>query len=247
MGLPTVLRFQFPVLTLAIAAAFSGNLSTQTTQEQTKHMSEMTIEHLMVGPLQANCFILGDDDTGEAVVIDPGGDGEMIIAALEKKQWKVVAVLNTHAHFDHTAANKYVVNATGAPLIVPRGDAMLIENAHLAGQMYGLMVDQSPNPDRVLDDGDTVKIGTNEITMSSTPGHTPGGGTFVTPVGIFPGDTLFAGSIGRTDLPGGDFETLINSIKEKILTLPDETQVFPGHGPATTVGRERNHNPFLTG
>jgi glyoxylase-like metal-dependent hydrolase (beta-lactamase superfamily II) len=210
-------------------------------------MSKLTMEHLMVGPLQANCFIVGDEASGEAVIIDPGGDGEMIMKAIQKKPWKVVAVLVTHAHFDHTAANSYVVRATGAPLCIPRNDAPLLPDAHMAARVYGLSADKSPDPDRLMEEGDTVKVGGEEIKLLSTPGHTPGGGTFVTSLGIFPGDVLFAGSIGRTDLPGGDFHTLIRSIKEKILTLPDDTAVYPGHGPGTTVGRERKYNPFLTG
>jgi glyoxylase-like metal-dependent hydrolase (beta-lactamase superfamily II) len=111
--------------------------------------------------------------------------------------------------------------------------------------MYGLEVDASPDPDRLLEDGDTIDLGDEKIAVISTPGHTPGGATFVTSIGIFPGDSIFAGSIGRTDLPGGDHDTLIHSIKSRLLSLDDETPVFPGHGPATTVGRERTHNPFL--
>jgi glyoxylase-like metal-dependent hydrolase (beta-lactamase superfamily II) len=111
--------------------------------------------------------------------------------------------------------------------------------------MYGLDVDSSPEPDRLLDDGDSIDLGDEKIKVISTPGHTPGGATFVTSIGIFPGDSLFAGSIGRTDLPGGDYDTLISSIKARILSFDDDTPVYPGHGPATTVGRERAHNPFL--
>ncbi len=208
-------------------------------------MAKLVLEHLTVGPLQANCFIVGDEESGEAVIIDPGGDGDMILNAVGRKPWKVTAILNTHAHFDHIAANAMVKNGTGAPLMAPRGDALFISQAHISARMYGLEVDGSPDPDRLLDDGDSIDLGDEKIKVMSTPGHTPGGATFVTSIGIFPGDSIFAGSIGRTDLPGGDYDTLIESIKSRILSLDDDTPVYPGHGPATTVGREREHNPFL--
>jgi glyoxylase-like metal-dependent hydrolase (beta-lactamase superfamily II) len=205
----------------------------------------MILEHLLVGPLQSNCFIIGDEETGEAAVIDPGGDGALILGKIREKPWKTVAVLITHAHFDHTAANDEVVKGTGAPLMVPRLDAPMLDKATHQARMYGLEVEASPPPDRLLDDGDTVNVGKEVITVLSTPGHSLGGATYETSIGIFSGDTLFAGSIGRTDLPGGDYETLIHSIKERILSLPDDTAVYPGHGPATTVGRERQLNPFF--
>jgi len=210
-------------------------------------MAKLVLEHLMVGPLQSNCFIVGDEVSGEAIIIDPGGDGDMILNTVNRKPWKVTAILNTHAHFDHIAANAVVKNGTGAPLIAPRGDSLFMAQAHIAARMYGMEVDASPEPDRLLDDGDSIDLGDEKIKMILTPGHTPGGATFVTSIGIFPGDSLFAGSIGRTDLPGGDYETLINSIKTRILVLDDDTPVYPGHGPATTVGRERTHNQFLVG
>ena len=208
-------------------------------------MAKLVLEHLMVGPLQSNCFILGDEASGEAVIIDPGGDGDKILNAVGRKPWKVTAILNTHAHFDHIAANDIVKKGTGAPLLAPRGDSPFMSQAHVSARIYGLEVDASPEPDRLLDDGDTIDLGDEKIEVISTPGHTPGGATFVTSIGVFPGDSIFAGSIGRTDLPGGDYDTLINSIKAGIMSLDDDTPVYPGHGPATTVGRERAHNPFL--
>ena len=210
-------------------------------------MAKLVIEHLMVGPLQSNCFIVGDEVSGEAVIIDPGGDGDMILNTVNRKPWKVTAILNTHAHFDHIAANAVVVKGTGAPLMAPKDDSLYMTKAHIAARMYGMEVDASPEPDKLLEDGDTVDLGDEKIKMISTPGHTPGGATFVTSIGIFPGDSIFAGSIGRTDLPGGDYETLIYSIKTRILVLDDDTPVYPGHGPATTVGRERTYNQFLVG
>lgn len=208
-------------------------------------MAKLVLEHLLVGPLQSNCFILGDEESGEAVIIDPGGDGDKILNAVSKKPWKVTAILNTHAHFDHIAANEIVRKGTQAPLMAPRSDAPYMEQAHISARMYGLEVDASSLPDRLLDDGDLIELGDEKIEVMLTPGHTPGGSTFVTSIGIFPGDSIFAGSIGRTDLPGGDYDTLIDSINARIMSLEDDTPVYPGHGPATTVGREREHNPFL--
>lgn len=208
-------------------------------------MAKLVLEHLLVGPLQSNCFILGDEESGEAVIIDPGGDGDMILNAVLEKPWKVTAILNTHAHFDHIAANAAVKRGTGAPLMAPRPDAPFMAQAHISARIYGLEVDSSPEPDKLLDDGDEIDLGDEKIKVISTPGHTPGGATFVTSIGIFPGDSIFAGSIGRTDLPGGDYDTLIDSIKTRIMSLDDETLIYPGHGPATTVGREREYNPFL--
>jgi glyoxylase-like metal-dependent hydrolase (beta-lactamase superfamily II) len=208
-------------------------------------MAKLVLEHLLVGPLQSNCFILGDEESNEAVIIDPGGDGDLILETIGRRPWKVAAILNTHAHFDHIAANSAVKKGTGAPILAPKADSAYMEQAHVSARSYGLEVDPSPMPDRLLEDGDTVDLGNEKITVVSTPGHTPGGVTFVSSIGVFPGDSLFAGSIGRTDLPGGDYDTLINSIRDRLMSLEDETPVYPGHGPATTVGREREHNPFL--
>jgi hydroxyacylglutathione hydrolase len=210
-------------------------------------MSRLKLEHLAVGPLQANCFILGDEESGEAVVIDPGEDGDVIVAAVRERPWKVVAVLNTHVHFDHTGGNAILVRETGAPLMVPTADAPDLPHAHLAAGLYGLTAPSSPPADRLLEEGDEITVGNERVLVISTPGHTAGGVTFLTSIGVFTGDTLFAGSIGRTDLPGGDYDTLIRCIRERIMSLPDDTPVYPGHGPVTTVGRERATNLFLQG
>lgn len=210
-------------------------------------MGDLVLESLVVGPLQANCYILGNGESGEAVVIDPGDDGEAILALIQRMSWKVAAILNTHAHFDHTGGNAFLVRETGAPLMVPGVEASDLPHAHLAANLYGLETQPSPSADRLLYEGDEIPVGEEKIRVLSTPGHTAGGVTFLTSIGVFTGDALFAGSIGRSDLPGGNHDTLIASIMEKILTLPDETMVYPGHGPATTVGRERAANPFLRG
>src|SRR5512138_3341228 len=161
-------------------------------------MAELALERLVVGPIQANCYVLGHGPTREAVIIDPGDDAEAILAIIRKNRLRVVAVLNTHAHFDHTGANGRIVKATGAPLQVPRTDAPLLPKAHLQAAVYGLTVEPSPPADRLLDDGDAVTVGGKVISVVSTPGHTPGGVSFSTELGVFTGDALFAGSIGRT-------------------------------------------------
>ncbi|MEE8547585.1 MAG: MBL fold metallo-hydrolase, partial [bacterium] len=140
----------------------------------------MIVEHLEVGPLQSNCYILADDKESEAIVIDPGGDGNRILALLERKSWKVKMVLNTHAHFDHIAANAEVVNATEASLAVPRLDAQMMDHSVMQAQMYGLSVDPSPKPDILLEDGDTIELGDEKIEVLATPGHSPGGMSFKT-------------------------------------------------------------------
>ena len=210
-------------------------------------MGDLVLESLAVGPLQANCYILGNGESGEAVVIDPGDDGEAILALIQRRSWRVVAILNTHAHFDHTGGNAFLVLETGALLMVPGVEASDLPRAHLAANIYGLESQPSPPADRLLYEGDEIPVGEEKIRVLSTPGHTAGGVSFLTSIGVFTGDALFAGSIGRSDLPGGNHHTLIDSIREKILTLSDETVVYPGHGPATTVGRERAANPFLQG
>ncbi|MBN2720189.1 MAG: MBL fold metallo-hydrolase, partial [Proteobacteria bacterium] len=185
-------------------------------------MGDLVLESLVVGPLQANCYILGNGESGEAVVIDPGDDGEAILALIQRMSWKVAAILNTHAHFDHTGGNAFLVRETGAPLMVPGVEASDLPHAHLAANLYGLETQPSPSADRLLYEGDEIPVGEEKIRVLSTPGHTAGGVTFLTSIGVFTGDALFAGSIGRSDLPGGNHDTLIASIMEKILTLPDE-------------------------
>jgi len=203
------------------------------------------ISRLIVGPVEANCYIISCGAGGKAVVIDPGGDGERILAELDRLNLTAAAVVNTHGHFDHVGANGLLVERTGAPLMIHEaGLPFLVSTAENAG-FYGLKMDPSPEPDRLLSDGDRICTGEIEFEILHTPGHSPGGICFLTEKIIFTGDTLFAGSIGRTDLHGGDMDTLMESIRKKILVLDEETIVYPGHGPSTTIGREKRNNPFL--
>ena len=205
----------------------------------------MIIHKLEVGPIMANCFVLGCEDTKQAVVIDPGDDADQILLTLAKSELKVKYLINTHGHFDHVGANKKMKESTGAQIAVHAEDEpMLLDLSHHAS-MFGLSVDNSPPADIYLKDGDTISFGNITFEVIHTPGHSLGGVCLYTPGHLFVGDTLFQGSIGRTDLPGGDYDTLISSIKTRLLNFDDNTVVYPGHGPQTSIANEKRMNPFL--
>jgi glyoxylase-like metal-dependent hydrolase (beta-lactamase superfamily II) len=201
---------------------------------------------LPVGPIQTNCYIAGCEETKEGVVIDPGEEAGRILAEVKALGLTVKYILNTHAHFDHILANGPLVQATGAPLALHPLDLPLLRQNGGAG-LFGLDAPPSPEPDMLLAEGDTISFGTYTFQVLFTPGHTIGHVSFYEASAgiIFDGDVLFAGGIGRTDLPGGDYETLMASINDKLMTLPDETVVCSGHGQITTIGRERASNPWL--
>ena len=200
---------------------------------------------LVVGPIQSNCYIVGCDRTRETAVIDPGGDADRILITLAKDKLRCLYIINTHGHFDHSADNKRLKEVTGAQLLIHPADAPMILHQSMGGGMWGIHVDNSPPPDRYLEEGDIITFGDISLKVLHTPGHSPGGISLVTDKIVFVGDTLFAGSIGRTDFPGGDHEGLIRNVRNKIFTLGDDLVVYPGHGPKTTVGRERKTNPFF--
>jgi len=203
------------------------------------------IKTLAVGPIMANCFILGCEQTLEAAVIDPGDDADRILRALAESKLTVKMIINTHGHFDHVGANKRMKEVTGAPLMIHPLDAPMLDQLSRSASAWGLAADNSPAPDRMLDEGDTITFGRITLTVIHTPGHTPGGISLYTDPHLFVGDTLFAGSIGRTDFPGGSFESLKQSIQQKLFVLEDDVTVHTGHGPATTIGEERRFNPFV--
>jgi hydroxyacylglutathione hydrolase len=207
----------------------------------------MLFETIVVGPLGVNCFILGDKQSNEAVVVDPGADCEMILAAVARYGLKVKYIVNTHGHFDHVGCNRQIQLKTGAELLIHEGDVLLLSQASRSAQKYGLSVEDSPAPSRHLTDGMRLEFGKRCIEVLHTPGHTPGGCSLllVNEHLVITGDTLFADSVGRTDLPGGSHEQLIASIKSKLMPLSDETVVWPGHGPSSTIGRERRMNPYI--
>ena len=206
-------------------------------------------ETFPVGPLQCNCTILGDPATGDAVVVDPGDDADVITDRLKALGLKAVALVHTHAHFDHVGAARAVSEATGAGIRLHEDDRWLYEHLDVQGRMFGMTFDAVLPVERWLVDGDVVGRGRAEVLVLHTPGHTPGSVCFRCDVGgrpvLFAGDTLFRGAIGRTDLWGGDYPAIERSIKSRLYTLPEDTVVVTGHGPETTIGRERRSNAFV--
>ena len=205
----------------------------------------MIIKTLAVGPIMANCFIVGCEQTREAAVIDPGDEADRILLTLAEAKLTVTQILNTHGHFDHVGANKRMKKATGAPILIHALDAPMLRMLSRSAAAWGMSAEDSPAPDRTIDEGDTITVGTITFKVFHTPGHTPGGVSLLADGCLFVGDTLFAGSVGRTDFPGGDFDTLKSSIQKKLFALADDVQVFTGHGPETTIGEEKRHNPFV--
>jgi hydroxyacylglutathione hydrolase len=202
------------------------------------------LQSLVVGPIMANCFIIGCEKTRKAAVIDPGDDSSRILMKLAEHKLTVEYIINTHGHFDHVGANRKLKEATGAKLVIHALDQSMLKVLSETSAAFGLSVENSPPPDQTVQDGDIIQFGEIILTVLHTPGHTPGGISLHTDGVVFVGDTLFAGSIGRTDFPGGDFDTLISSIK--LYSLGDQVIVYTGHGPETTIGREKRSNPFAS-
>ena len=202
--------------------------------------------HFEVGPLACNCYVVGDAQSKQAIVIDPGGDVRRISEALDQDELTVTAIVATHAHFDHLLAAEELRQLTGAPFLMHDADKPLLDWYEESGRMFlGLEVGAPPAIDTSAGEGDVLRAGSTELQVIHTPGHSPGSITLVSPDALFSGDTLFAGSIGRSDLPGGDGNTLLGVIREKLFSFEDQVAVYPGHGPATTVGEERRSNPFV--
>jgi glyoxylase-like metal-dependent hydrolase (beta-lactamase superfamily II) len=207
----------------------------------------MILETFPVGPLQCNCTILGDEEAGEAIVIDPGDEVGRIHRRLAELGLKVKQILVTHAHIDHVGGALKLKRLTGAPILLNENDLPLLKMMEMQAGWLGIAPPETAPPDESLADGLRVGLEHYPAEVLHTPGHTQGSVClhFAPLKMLIAGDTLFAGSIGRTDLPGGDSAQLIDSIETRLLALPDETKVLPGHGPATTIGQERRSNPFL--
>jgi len=200
----------------------------------------MEIKKIVVGMYEANCYIIMDNNTNEAVVLDPGGDVEDIVKVIKSINAKVKYILLTHGHIDHTSGVQQLKSITNAIVCISKKDNDLIT----AGEyLFGPLI--KGGADKLLENGDIIAISNLEFTCIDTPGHTPGGMSFFIENCAFTGDTLFAGSIGRTDFAGGDFNTIITSIKTKLLCLDGDTIVYPGHGPYSTINNEKLNNPFL--
>ncbi|MBN2432153.1 MAG: MBL fold metallo-hydrolase [Acidobacteria bacterium] len=208
-------------------------------------MKNFDMLRLVIGPLEVNCYVLCCRETGVAAVIDPGAEAGRIIGEIEARGWRPAMIINTHGHIDHVAGNSDIADHFRIPVLLHALDEPLLKSEDIFGLAPVLNARPSPPPERLLRDGDTVMVGQVEIQVLHTPGHTPGGCCLLADVACFAGDTVFRGSVGRTDLPGGDYDTLLESIREKILPLPDDVELFPGHGPSTTVGREKEQNPFF--
>ena len=209
----------------------------------------MIHEVFPVGMLQCNCSIFGDEQSREAIIVDPGDNLPRIQAVIDRHQLQVKAIIITHGHIDHVMAANELRRTTGAPVYMNQSDQILLDDLKMQAGWLGIGTPARPEIDADASDGRVLPLGTAEFTIMHTPGHTPGSSSvwIAQEQKLLAGDTLFRDSIGRTDLPGGDGRLILSSIKTRLLELPDDVVVIPGHGPATTIGRERERNPFLHG
>ncbi|MBA4392870.1 MAG: MBL fold metallo-hydrolase [Desulfobacca sp.] len=210
----------------------------------------MVVEQILVGPMAVFCYLVACPQTGEAVLIDPAGDEERILQVLTQKKWRPLFLLNTHGHPDHTCGNQFIARQTGVKIVMHEADARIFDNP-AARQMAGQMgFRPSPAVDRTVKEGDHIQFGKESLQVIHTPGHTPGSMCLYGKKNLFTGDTLFVGAVGRTDLPGGSFQVLLNSLQHKVMPLPDDTIVWPGHDygeqSSSTVGWEKKTNPYFT-
>ena len=209
----------------------------------------MILKTLVVGPIAANCFIIGDSATNEGAIIDPGDDAQKILQVVEETGLAIKFIIATHGHFDHNAAVAPLKKALNCDFLLHESDLPFVQRSKNTAQNWGIAIDQVPDPDNYIKERDILKVGGLELEIIHTPGHSPGGiSIYIKSEGIlFSGDTLFFTSIGRTDFDGGSMPQLQSSIREKLYTLPDSTVVYTGHGEQTTIGAEKVHNMFVRG
>lgn len=203
------------------------------------------IHRYNLGPMDNNTYLIVDEATNEAALVDPTFDSETLLPALKQGGYQIRYILNTHAHFDHIIGNAFFAHETDAPIALHRDDLFLLQGLEDQAALFGFDVTASPEPTLALEDDQTLMLGETPIQVLWTPGHAPGHVAFLVGSDVIAGDALFQGSIGRTDLPGGSLQTLLHSIRTRLLTLPDDTRVLPGHGAPTTIGTERRDNPYL--
>ena len=205
----------------------------------------MKIETFPVSSFGMNCYLVSDSESGAAIYIDPGAEADMLIENISNMNLNLKFIINTHCHIDHVAEASKVIDHFQIPFYIHKGDLPLLDNLREQGKFFGLNVQEIPKITEFVNDGDSFNFGKLTASILHTPGHSPGGISIKIENSVFVGDCLFMDSIGRTDLPGGNYTQLMKSIQDKLLTLDDSTIVYPGHGPATTIGRERKNNPFL--
>ncbi len=207
--------------------------------------AKLKIERFTLGPFQENCYLLTGPSGRKAAIVDPGFESETVFELVLERGLEIEWIVNTHGHLDHTAANKFWKERTGAPLIIHPDDAPMLQNLERQGAFFGLRCENSPPPDASFAEGEPFVFDGLSFDVIHTPGHSPGGVCLRLGGEMLVGDTLFQGSVGRIDLPGGDGPQLVASIREKLFALPDDVRCWPGHGPETTLGAERRSNPFV--
>jgi len=207
----------------------------------------LQIEPIIVGPLFSNCYIFGDKKSKKGVVIDPGDEPDLILDTIKRLGFDIRYILATHGHFDHVGAVTPIKKELNVEFLAHKDDLFFIEDGKKTASRWGIKITQPPKPDRYISDGDIIRFSDIEIKVIHTPGHSPGGVCFLYDNILFSGDTLFQGSIGRTDFRKGSLKELKNSIKTRLYNLSDKTIVYTGHGPITTIGDEKRHNPFVRG
>lgn len=204
-----------------------------------------SVDTLVVGPIEENCYVLKDEETGEGIIIDAGDNGQEILAYVRDNGIDIKLLVNTHGHWDHIGAVDVLRDALGVQLAIHREDASMLTASEEEMAVYSVFVGKKKPAEILLEDGDVINFGKSSLKVIHTPGHTKGGICLYGGGCLFSGDTLFASSVGRTDLPGGDYHEILHSVNVALAQVADETKVYPGHGPASRMGRERRCNPYL--